>query len=520
MEKTKKDGFNSGIGFVLAAAGSSVGLGNLWSFPYKTSQNGGAAFVIVYVLSVILLGTILCVAEMYIGRRAKSNPVTAFKKIHKRLGFVGIFGILGTLLITFFYSVLGGYTLKFTVNSFSDNTEILQSFSANWWEVILFTALFLLLSMVIIFLGVKKGIEKASLILMPILVVVLVGIAIYCLCLGNGVSEGLNYYLNPDFRQLGFKGVLAAMSQAFFSLSVGTGIMAVYGSYTGEKVKIGRSVLWIAFFDTFVALIAGLAIFPAIYHYQAETGVALQNNGLMLLFSSMPIIFNKLGFAGKIISFFFFGMVSIAAITSVIALLEGIVQLVVQVFKVKKIKAIPIVTLLCLIGSIPVGISLGQSLNGNSFMSLGNKNLLEILDSIVSLFFIPIGSMFIAIALGWLLFKPKNKKELFSVTALSRALKEDGLNLGKFQHAFSFGIKFVAPIAILLIEIMGIVDAVWPDNGYSRVFSSEGLILVIISFVLGLLACLVYFFFLQNRDTGVNEGEEEEVAPAVEEPKQ
>ena len=290
----KKDGFNRGIGFILAAAGSAVGLGNLWSFPYKTSQNGGAAFVIIYVISVIVLGSILCLAEIYIGRRARSNPVTAFKKINKSLGFVGLLGVISALIITFYYAVLGGFTIKFTVNSFADNSTVLESFSANWWEVALFTALFLIASAVIISFGIKKGIEKASLILMPILIAVLIGIAIYCLCLGDGVAEGLNYYLNPDFNELGFKGALAAMSQAFFSLSVGVGILSVYGSYMGRKVKIGRSVLWIAFFDTFVALLGGLAIFPAIYHYEAETGIALQNNGIMLLFSSMPIIFNKL----------------------------------------------------------------------------------------------------------------------------------------------------------------------------------------------------------------------------------
>ena len=237
MEKTKKtNGFVGGIGFILAAAGSAVGLGNLWSFPYKTSVNGGAAFVFVYIFSVIVMGSIVMIAEIYLGKRAQSNPVSAYKKANKNLGWLGLFSIIIPFIIICYYSVLGGYTVKYTMNSFSDNAGVLGGFSSNIGEVILYTAIFLILAIVVVMAGVQDGIEKASKVLMPLLFLILVGIVVYCLCLGEGVSDGLNYYLNPDFTALGFKGVLAAMGQAFYSLSLGMGIMVSYGSYTGRKV--------------------------------------------------------------------------------------------------------------------------------------------------------------------------------------------------------------------------------------------------------------------------------------------
>lgn len=182
------------------------------SFPYKTSANGGAAFVFVYILSVIVIGSIVMLAEMYLGKRAQANPVSAYKKAHKNLGWLGLFAIIIPLFIICYYAILGGYTVKFTLNSFEKNSEILNSFAGNVGEVILYTAIFLILSLVVVMAGVKGGIEKASKVLMPALFLILVAIVIYCLCLGEGVSDGLNYYLNPDFGALGFNGILAAMS--------------------------------------------------------------------------------------------------------------------------------------------------------------------------------------------------------------------------------------------------------------------------------------------------------------------
>lgn len=266
MEK-KKVGFASGIGFILAAAGSAVGLGNLWGFPYKTSQNGGAAFVLIYIACVLLIGFVTMLSEIYLGRRAQANPMTAYKMIHKNLGWCGLVAIVIPAFIICYYSVLGGWTTKYALNSFSGNAGIVGTFSVNTGEVILYTAIFLVLSMMIIMGGVKDGIEKASKVLMPVLFLILVAIAVYALTLGSGVREGLSFYLKPDFSGITFKSVLVAMGQAFYSLSLGMGIMITYGSYTGKEVNLVRSTAMICIFDTLVALIAGLAIFPSVAHF-------------------------------------------------------------------------------------------------------------------------------------------------------------------------------------------------------------------------------------------------------------
>lgn len=502
MEK-KKNGFSSGLGFILATAGGSVGLGNLWSFPYKTSQNGGAAFVFVYIISVIVLGLALAIAETFIGQRAQANNVTSYKKIHKRLGWVGLVTIVAALFIAFYYVVIGGYTVKYTLNSFSDVQTDLPSFAGNVGEVILFSAIFLALAIAIISSGVKKGIEKASKVLMPTLIVILIGIVIYCLCLGSGVAEGINYYLNPDFSALGARGILSAMSQAFFSISIGVGALLTYGSYTGNEVKIGKSVLWVAFFDTFVAFLAGLAIFPAIYHYQVETGQQLQIDGIALLFQSMPLIFSTLGMSGKIISFLFFGMASIAAITSVISLIEVMAQYMIQRYKLKRKKVCLIIAFSVFCISIPIGISLGNALNGGGPLLIAKRSLLEYFDQIVTAVFIPIAALFISLSIGWFLYKPSNKKELFGFKFLSDKLQEEGLDLGKLNLVFAFLIKYVAPILILGIDVVGLIDNAFPGH----VFALDGLVIELIGIALVGILIAIYFLFVAKKNTGDNESE-------------
>lgn len=511
MEHTKKrNGFGGGIGFILAAAGSAIGLGNLWSFPYKTSANGGAAFVITYIISSIIIGVIVMIAELYIGKRAQANPITAYKKANKKFGWLGIFAILIPFIIVCYYSVLGGYTVKFTLNSFAPNmSQTILPFVGNIGDVILFTAIFIVLAVIVVMGGVKGGIEKAAKVLMPALFVILIGIAIYSLCMGEGVAEGLNFYLNPNFAELGFEGILAAMSQAFFSLSLGMGIMVSYGSYAGNNIKVGKSVSMIVIFDTIVALLAGLAIFPAVYHYQAvNPGATLETSGILLMFQTMPMVFETMGAFGQIMSLFFFAMVVIAALTSVISLMEVATQFIIQKFKVSRKKAILLIALVAFVISIPIGISLGKELNGDLSMQIFGMNWLDFLDSVTNVVLMPLGALGACIALGWFAFKGEKKTDRFNPKYLNKALEKDGLKLGWFGKVFAVMVKYITPLLIVVVEVFGVIGFIAPVNDAGvRTFNANGLGIVLTAYGICAIAIAVYFIFFRKGDTGCNADE-------------
>lgn len=496
MEKTKKGGFVSGIGFVLAAAGSAVGLGNLWGFPYKTAENGGAAFVFIYIACVLLIGVTIMICEIFLGRRAQANPLTAFKMINKKIGWFGLVAIITPLIITFYYSVLGGYTVKFAFNSFWGNTGNLQNFAGNSIEVIIFTLIFLTLALVVVMAGIKGGIEKASKVLMPALFILLVSVVIFVLFLGEGVAEGIKYYLVPDFSKITFKSVLAAMGQAFYSLSLGMGAMIVYGSYTGKEINVLKSTAMICVFDTFVALLAGMAIFPAVFHFAIKSGVSLDNlklNGIMLMFETLPKVFESIGFFGKIIEFIFFAMVVIAAVTSVISIMEVSSQFIIQKYKIKRKIATSAVAIVTFIISIPVAISLGYSLNGVDKMTIFGLDLLSFLDTITNTVIMPICAFFSCVAVGWFIGPKKAILEL----------EEQGNNFGVFKNFISFMIKFIVPILILVIEVFGLIDLVFPGG----TFSANGLGVVIVSIVIIAIMIVVYFTVFAKSYTGTNADE-------------
>jgi len=503
-QKKKHNGFASGFGFILAAAGSAIGLGNLWSFPYKTSANGGAAFVILYVLCVLIIGVVTMVAELYIGKRAAANPITAYKKANKNLGWIGIFAIIIPLFIICYYSVLGGYTVKYSMNSFSGNAGIMTTFVGNIGEVILYTAIFMILAVIVVMAGIKGGIEKACKVLMPALFFILVALAVYSLCLGEGVSEGLNFYLNPDFSKIGFNEILAAMSQAFFSLSLGMGIMVSYGSYADKKINVGKSISMICIFDTLVALLAGLIIFPAVYHYKAvNADAAINLGGILLMFETLPYVFADMGAIGQIVSFFFFLMVAIAALTSVISLLEVVTQFVIQKFKIARKRAIVFVAIITFAVSIPIGISLGLVLNGNNSMLICGENWLDFFDKVTNTVLMPLGALGACVAIGWFLDKPKTFKQAVNPMQLHRALVEDGLQLGWFGKIFAVMVKYVTPLLILIVEVFGVKELLFTAQG----FNLNGLGIVLTAYGLCIVCVIVYFIFFKNSQTGTNQDE-------------
>ena len=485
--ENKKNGFASGIGFVLAAAGSAVGLGNLWAFPAKTAANGGAAFVLMYVVCVLLIGFVTMMAEFHIGRRAAANPVTAYKKVHKNIGWFGLIGILIPAFIICYYSVLGGYTVKYALNSFSGNAGILETFATNAGEVILYTVIFIVLALVIIMGGVKDGIEKMSKVLMPILFLILAAMAVYSLTLGEGVSEGLSFYLNPDFSQITFSSVLAAMSQAFFSLSLGMGTMIAYGSYTGREINMVKSTGMICVFDTFVALLSGLAIFPAVAHF--DPALLGQAAGAKLMFAILPAVFQSMGGVGQIVSFFFFAMVVIAALTSVVSLVEVVTQFVIQRFHVSRSRAASLCVLICGLISIPVGISFGVvEIAKDSGISIGGMGLLTFFDEVTNAVLMPVCAFFACVTVGWLI-GPK--------TAMDE-MEDGATRLGFLRKIYPTMVRFVTPALILVVEIGGIVAKI-RDGYWFVVVAAYGLLAV---------AAAVYFLFFRKGNTGTNADEE------------
>lgn len=494
MENTqKKGGFASGIGFVLAAAGSAIGLGNLWGFPYKTADNGGAAFVFIYIACVLFIGVTIMLCEVFLGRRSQANPITAFKKINKNIGWFGLLAVIVPLVITFYYSVLGGYTVKFAINSFWGNDGKLSSFAGTPWQVILFSAIFIGFALLVVMAGVKGGIEKASKVLMPALFVLLILVVIFVLCLGEGVADGLKFYLIPDFSKITGASILAAMGQAFYSLSLGMGAMIVYGSYTGKEINIVKSTAMICVFDTLIALLAGMAIFPAVFHFASVEGIAateLKLDGIMLMFNTLPKVFESIGFFGNIIEFFFFSMVVIAAVTSVISIMEASCQFIIQKFKLKRKIATSIIATITFVLSIPIGISLGNLLNGVESMQIFGLDYLSFLDIVTNTVLMPICALFSCLAVGWFI-KPKQ--------ALLE-LEEEGNKFGVFKKPLSIMIKFIVPVLILVIELFGIKDLIFPDN----VFSANGLGVALVSIAIIGILIAVYFIFLKNSNTGTN----------------
>ncbi len=485
----KKVGFASGIGFILAAAGSAVGLGNLWSFPYKTAKNGGAAFVFVYIVCVLLIGFVTMLSEIHLGKRAHANPITAYKKINKNIGWCGLVAIAIPFFITCYYAVLGGFTVKYTLNSFSGNAGILGTFSTNIGEVTLYTAIFLLLAIAVIMNGVKEGIEKMSKVLMPALFIILLAIVVYSLCLGSGVKEGLRFYLNPDFKSLGVEGVLSAMGQAFFSLSLGMGIMITYGSYTGKELNIVKSTAMICLFDTIVAFLAGLAIFPAVAHF--DPSMLDSSKGIGLIFAILPEVFDSMGTLGNVVSFLFFAMVAIAALTSVISLVEVITQFFIQKSHAPRKRAALVAALLCFVISVPIGISLGRvGILEESGLNLFSLDLLTFFDEVTNTVLMPVCALFSCLAVGWFIGPKKAIKEM-----------EESGDKTKINPVlttiYSFMVKFVTPALILIVEIFGIKAEISGGNA-PVVVTAYGLIAVCV---------LIYFLGLRNKETGTNDDE-------------
>lgn len=435
----KREVWNSKIGFLLAATGSAMGLGNVWRFPYITGANGGAAFVLIYFIIVFSIGVPVMLAEFAVGRSSKLNAVGAFKKLKGgKWPVVGWIGIIAGFIILSYYSVIAGWTIKYFISSFTglispnvNTTTYFNQFTSNGLQNIFFQAIFILITIYVVYLGVEKGIETWSKILMPILILILLLLVIRGVSL-PGAPDGIRFYLNPNFSEVTGRTILAALGQAFFSLSLGMGAMITYGSYIPKEISLSKSAFIVTFLDMLLALLAGFVIFPTAFTFGIEPGA-----GTGLIFITLPSIFALMPF-GQIWSALFFLLLFIAALTSAIGLLEVSVAYVKDERNWSRKKAALALGTTAFIIGVPSALS-----NGTISLNLFGMQFLDAMDYLSSNILLPLGGIFVTLFVGWVI--------------KDTALKEINLEgKFKFEKSWIWICRTIAPISIFLIFLAGI----------------------------------------------------------------
>lgn len=457
---TKRGGFTGSIGFVLAAAGSAVGLGNIWRFPYLAAKGGGGVFILCYIILALTFGFTLLTTEIAIGRKTGQSPLTAYKKIHPKWGGIGVLACLVPVIILPYYCSIGGWVLKYlTVFLTGHGVEAAKDgyftgYITGVWQPIIWLIVYLLLTAFVVYSGVDKGIEKYSRILMPILLVLIAGISVFSLTLTHtdesGMTrtglQGLSVYLIPNFTGMTvhdfFVVLMDAMGQLFYSISVAMGIMVAYGSYTKKETNLMKSINQIEFFDTLVALLAGLMIIPAVYTFMGMEGMSA---GPGLMFVSLPKVFEAMGGIGSVIGFLFFLMVTFAAVTSSVSVMEAIVSSTMDKFHLSRKKSTVLVTAYAVVAGIIV--CLGYNL---LYFELKLPNgavaqILDVMDYLSNNLFMPLVALLTCILIGWIV-KP------------GTVIDEITLGGNKFQRRtlYIVMIKVVAPVILLLLLLQAV----------------------------------------------------------------
>ncbi|WP_439644346.1 sodium-dependent transporter [Halalkalibacter akibai] len=435
----------SRLGFILAAMGSAVGLGNVWRFSYVTGENGGAAFLLIYVAFIILIGIPIIMAEFTIGRKAQSDAVGSFEKLApgKPWKVAGLMGVGAAFLILSFYGVIAGWISYYFVNYLTGSLwsapaegyeSFFVSFITNPVQPLLWQFIFMALTIGIVFVGVKKGIERSNKILMPLLGVLLIVLSIYSLTLG-GAQEGLAFLFTPDWNALKDPNIyLAALGQAFFSLSLGMGALITYGSYLSNKERLPGAAASVATLDTLFAIVAGLMIFPAVFALGMDPA-----GGPGLVFMVMPDVFDSIGFGG-IFGLLFFFLLAAAALSSAVSLLEVAVAYFIRKFSWSRKKASLIIGSLIFALGIPS--SLGQGVLSNVRI-IGGRDILDSIDFIASNIFLPLGGLIIALFMGW-----GWKK--------ADALRDSDFGDTVLGNIWLFLIRWIAPIFIFAVFLSSI----------------------------------------------------------------
>ncbi len=459
----KRNSFSGSAGFILAAAGSAVGLGNIWRFPYLAAKDGGGLFLIVYLVLALTFGYTLLISEVSIGRLTKQSPLTAYNKAKpgKIWKGLGILACVVPLIIMPYYCAIGGWVLKYTTSyvggeiSHVSGSKGFENFFGSfvghpWWPIV-FTVIFILATAFVVYRGVNKGIERLSKVLMPILLVLIIGIAIFSLTIkgSNGTGlDGFKTYIIPNFHGLTvtkFLGVVAdAMGQLFYSISVAMGIMIAYGSYLKDKDNLVGSVNKIEFFDTLVAFLAGAMIIPAVVAFMGPEKMQ-QTAGPSLMFNALPEVFSKMGTAGLVVGAIFFIMVLFAALTSSISILEAIVSSLMDKFKWSRKKAVVVETCIALVIGVIVclGFVEGSPFNfKNLTLPNGSKGAqwLDIFDYVSNSILMPIVAIGTCIFVGWII----------KTQVIESEATKNGEKFGR-KHMFRVMVKYIAPILLVVL---------------------------------------------------------------------
>ena len=463
MEQKKHIGFSGSLGFVLSAAGSAVGVGNLWRFPYLAAQDGGGLFLVVYLLLVLTFGFTLLTTDIALGRRTKQNALQAFGSIRPKWAFLGKLTFLVPALIMTYYSVIGGWVLRYMLvyvtgqGSLAAQDGFFTSFITSTAGPIACMLAFLAITAFIVYSGVEKGIERFSKFIMPGLILLILGIALFSLTLthtdANGNTrtglQGLSVYLIPDLSGLTFssflKVLLDAMSQLFFSLSVSMGIMITYGSYVKKEVNLNRAINHIELFDTGVAFLAGMMIIPAVYVFSGTEGMS---SGPSLMFISLPKVFDAMGSIGIFVGLLFFVMTTFAALTSSVSIMETLVANCIQIFHASRKKVSLIICVLSAIASIVVCLGYNVFYFELTLPNGAVGQLLDIMDYISNSFLMPLISLLTCIFVGWVI-GPK---------WIHEEMEYGGYTFHR-KKLYTVMIRFIAPaiMAVLFLQSFGLL---------------------------------------------------------------
>lgn len=445
MDK-KRGTFSSKMGFVLAAAGSAVGLGNLWRFPYLAAKYGGGIFLLVYLILAVTFGFTLMITEIAIGRKTDVSAIGAFKKLDKRFSFVGVLACVVPFIITPYYCVIGGWVIKYLVTfltgqvSNAAGDEFFTGFISEAASPVLWFAVFILLTAVIVILGVEKGIEKASSLMMPLLVVLIIGVCVFCIT-RPGAMEGVKYYLLPDFSKFSATTVLAAMGQLFYSMSLAMGIMITYGSYMKKDSNLETSVRQIEIFDTAIAFLAGLLIVPSVFVFSGGDEAAL-GKGPSLMFITLPKVFNDMTMGG-VIGAIFFLLVLFAALTSSISLMETNVSIIRDKLGWSRKKSTIIITVYVLVVGSLVSLGFGPL----SFVKIIGLGLLDFFDFISNSVLMPIVAILTCVCVGHFL----------GTKVVSDEVELNGTF--KMKKFYTIMLKWIAPVCLVLVLIFAVSEA-------------------------------------------------------------